>query len=518
MNRGRGASCALRAAPLAVAILALAGPAAAQFALPTDFDDELVVAGLDEPVGMAFLPDGRLFVIERASARVRLVVNDVLAAVDPVVIVPDVDASYGEEGLLGIAVDPGWPARPFVYLQYTIAVPHSRIARFTVAGDLDFTGDGSLTIDPASRYDVIEPPRPAEFHNGGTLRFGPDGMLYSSLGDATACNSQLPGELLGKIARLDVSGLPPGPGGPAPLALISPGDNPYASSPDPDARLVWHFGLRNPFRFGFDPETGDMIVGDVGGDQREELNYASLPGRNFQWPIYEGDVPGRYTCVVVDSTVFAGPIVAWDHAEGSAAMGGVLYRRSVSPAQPFPPEYDGDIFYADFYGLWLRRLKRTGGTWSPAPAPGQPNATDWGTGADFIPDWVQGADGMLWYCRLFADFGPGEIRRIRYVGTVSVPEPVARPVEFGMAYPIPSRGGVTIDFAMADRGPVSLTIHDAAGRRVRTLVSGEARDAGPQRSQWDGHDDAGRRLAPGVYLARLSVAGQTLGRRLVLIE
>lgn len=523
MNRGRGGGArAVRAAPLAAAILAFAGPAAAQFTLPTDFADELVIAGLPEAVGMAFLPDARLLVVERVTGRVRLIVNGALAAVDPVLTVPDVDASYGEEGLLGVAVDPRWPARPYVYVQHTVqGAPYIRIARFTAAGDVAFTGNGAITIDPATRYDVIaDAPHEVSFHNGGTLRFGPDGMLYSSLGDYSACGSQALGELLGKILRLDVSGLPSGSGGPAPRALITPPDNPFVGHADPDARLVWQWGLRNPFRFGIDPLTGAMVIGDVGGSQREELDYATAPGMNFEWPIYEGDVPGPYVCANVDSTVFQGPIHVHDHSEGAAIMGGVIYRRLGSASEPFPPEYDGDIFFTDFYKYWLRRLKRTGDTWSLAPAPGQPNATDWGSGAIWISDWLVASDGSLWYCRMLTgnSSGPGEIRRIRYAGTVSVAIPGDRPVEFRPPFPSPARGGVTLDYALADGARVSLAIHDAGGRRVRALATAEPRAAGRHRAEWDGRDDREIRVAPGVYFARLSVAGHTLERRMVLIE
>ncbi len=523
MNGGRDVvGRVLRAVPLAAAILALAGPAVAQFALPTDFTDELVVAGLLQPVGMAILPDGRLFVIERATARVRLIVNGALAAVDPVMTVQGVDASYGEEGLLGVAVDPVWPARPYVYFQYTDAGSQStRISRFTVAGDLALTGNGALTIDPATRYDVLVGVTDIyDFHNGGTLRFGPDGMLYSSIGDPNICASQNRAIPLGKILRLEVSLLPPGAGGPAPKAIIIPPDNPFVAHPDSNARLVWQWGLRNPFRFGIDPQTGAMVIGDVGESVREELSYAPAPGLNFQWPIYEGDVPGQYTCAGVDSTLFRGPIHAYDHSQGAAVIGGVIYRRSGSATQPFPPEYDGDIFFTDFYGNWLRRLKRTGDTWSLAPATGQPNATDWGSGAIWISDWLVASDGSLWYCRMLTgnSTGPGQIRRIRYNGTVSVPGPAARPVEFRAPFPSPSRGRVTFEYALASDGPVSLTIHDAAGRRVCALAAGEARDAGLHRLEWDGRGGDGRRVAPGVYHVRLSVADHTLERRLVLID
>lgn len=519
-GRGRGGARAAGVLALALAVLPAADPCRAQFIVPTDFVDEPVVAGLPEVVGMAFIPDGRLLVIERATARVRLIVNGALATVDPVMTVPDVDASYGEEGLLGIAVDPAWPSRPYFYVQHTVAgAPFIRIARYTVTGDLAFTGDGSLSAAPASRHDVIaDAPHEAEFHNGGTLRFGPDGMLYSSLGDYTLCGAQILGDLHGEILRLDVSGLPDGPGGPPPRALITPPGNPFATHPDAEARLVWHWGLRNPFRFGIDPESGEMVVGDVGGSQREELNHAATPGLNFEWPIYEGEVPGPLTCAGVDSSAFTGPIATYDHSEGAAIIGGVIYRRGGAAPEPFPPEYDGDIFYADFYGTWIRRLKRDGGLWAPAPAPGQPNATDWGAGEGLVSDWLVGPDGALWYCQMLTagGGGPGRIRRIRYAGSLSAPAPAARPAELRAPFPSPSRGAVTLEFALARAGSVSLAILDVGGRQVRALTVAEPRGPGTHRVAWDGLDAAGRRVAAGVYRARLSVEGRTLERRLIL--
>lgn len=517
MNRG-----GIWNALLAVALAVGAGPAAAQFALPPDFVDEFIIGGLPQSVGMAMLPDGRLFVIERVTSRVRLVVNGALAAVDPVVTVPDVDASYGEEGLLGIAVDPGWPTRPYLYVQHTVAgAPFHRIARFTVAGDLTFMGNGALTIDPASRYDVLaDAPHAAEFHNGGTLRFGPDGMLYSSLGDYTLCGSQTLADLLGKILRLDVSGLPPGAGGPAPKALITPPDNPFVAHASLNARLVWQWGLRNPFRFGIDPETGEMVIGDVGGSEQEEVDHAPVPGLNFQWPIYEGEIPGPLTCAGVDSSVFTDPIYTYDHSQGFAVIGGVIYRRPAGAVRPFPPEYDGDIFVNDFYAPWLRRLKRTGNTWALAATPGQPNATDWGSGTTYISDWLVAPDGALWYCRMLTGGGgdPGEIRRIRYTGNVSVPGSDPPRLAFRAPFPSPARDRVTLEYVLPADGPVSLAIFDVGGRRVRTLEELESQVAGPRRITWDGRDGAGRRAPSGVYRVRLSAAGRILERRVVLVD
>ena len=201
-------------------------------------------------------------------------------------------------------------------------------------------------------------------------------------------------------------------------------------------------------------------------------------------------------------------------------MGGIVYRRPMGAVQPFPPEYEGDIFYADFYGFWLRRLKRTGGTWSPEPAPGQPNAADWGNGADYVSEWLEAPDGTLWYVRLLTSSGsfPGEIRRIRYTGTVSVPPSVARSVELRPPYPSPSRAEVSLEFVLAGEAEVSLAIHDIGGRRVRALADAETRSAGPHRVVWDGRDDRGRRSPPGVYHVRLLAAGHEVRRRLVLVD
>jgi glucose/arabinose dehydrogenase len=261
-------------------LLAVAAPAAAQFTLPPRFVDEQLIGGLSYPVGMAYLPDGRLLIIEQVSAKVRLLVNGALGATDPVVTVADVNTNDTERGLLGITVDPGWPTRPYIYVQYNRAsTVKICISRYTASGDLAFTGNGALTINPASRYDILtDLPDAAPNHNGGTLRFGPDGMLYSSLGDdATGCPAQDVTVLVGKILRLDVSGLPAGGGGPPAKGLITPTNNPFVTNPNLNARLVWLSGLRNPFRFAIDRLSGNMLIGDVGENAWEEVDYDTSP-------------------------------------------------------------------------------------------------------------------------------------------------------------------------------------------------------------------------------------------------
>jgi glucose/arabinose dehydrogenase len=506
---------------VACTMVAVVPPARGQLTLPPDFADDLILGAIAQPVGMAFLPDGRLLFTERANARIRLIVNDAIAAVDPVITVPNVESAGGEQGLLGIAADPGWPARPYLYIHYDYSgSPTIRISRYTVGGDLAFTGDGSLTIDPLTRYDILtDIPDNASNHNGGTLRFGPDGKLYVSLGDdASSCQAQNLTVLAGKILRLDISGLPGGGGGPPAKSLITPADNPYVGNANANARLVGYWGLRNPFRFAIDPATGNLVIGDVGQSTEEELDYVSALGRNFQWPIYEGEVPGPTTCAGVDSTTFTDPILAYPRTQGQAVNGGVIYRRPAVGANRFPPEYDGDIFYCDFYKPYVRRLKQTGGVWAPAFTTGQPNANDWATGSIYVSDWLTAPNGSLWYCVLFSagGAGPGQLRRIRYTGTTSVPPPP--PVfEFRSPYPSPSSGSVSFAYQLAAESEVRLAIYDLRGRLVREVLR-LPQGAGPHGAQWDGRDRHGRLAGAGVYVAALTVGGLRFERRFTLVR
>ena len=159
--------------------------ALAQADVPDDFVDLPVVGGLSEPTNLCFLPDGRLLVVEQRTAMVRLVVQGAFGATDPILTVPNVNSVGGEQGLLGVAVDPGWPAKPYVYVYYDYELtPNTRLSRFTASGDLAGTGSGSFTLDPASRYDVLTIiPDDDWIHNGGSVRFGIDGMLYLASGD-----------------------------------------------------------------------------------------------------------------------------------------------------------------------------------------------------------------------------------------------------------------------------------------------------------------------------------------------
>ena len=515
------------AAGLVLLLAIVPGKALGQAQVPINFVDLPVVGGVAEPTNLCFLPDGRLLVIEQRTANVRLLVGGAFTATDPILTVPDVKTLGGEQGLLGVAVDPGWPARPYVYFYYDyLLTPNTRISRFTAVGDLAGTGSGVFTLDPASRYDVLTTiPDDASNHNGGTLRFGIDGMLYAASGDdAVSCNAQRKESLNGKILRLDVSGLPAGAGGPPPLALITAAGNPFAASPDSNARLVWAYGLRNPFSFHVDPLTGHLFVADVGAAAFEELNEVTTGGLNFGWPFYEGPSRSAIVCAGADtSTGMTAPIhwYARSLAAPASIIGGTVYRRPPNASTPFPAEYEGDVFFSDLYGWFLRRLKRNGAAWEQAPAAGQPNPTDWAQPLVWSSDYEVGPDGALWYTRMWTDYPEpdGQIRRIVCTNPVSVgPDARDGGVSLAAPWPSPSRGAARISFTLEHPRQLRLAIHDLAGRRVRTLVPGAMRGAGAHSEQWDGRGDDGTALPAGVYLVRMVTDGAVRSRRLVWLR
>jgi glucose/arabinose dehydrogenase len=514
-----------------LASVILAAPAAALTQLPTGFHEEIIVDGLDEPTGFAFLPDGRALVVEQRTAKVRLVVAGQIAATDPVVVVPNVEAADQEEGLLGIAVDPGWPQRPYIYVHYNYGLtPNIRISRFTCTGSLDNPIAQNLVADPASRYDILtDIPDDDVNHNGGTVRFGTDGMLYVSIGDDYAeCAAQDTSALLGRILRLDVSGLPSGAGGPPAKSLLVPPGNPF-SGPTDDARLTWAFGLRNPFRFQVDRANGQLFIGDVGLSSYEEIDWADAPGRDFGWPYLEGPVAGPVaSCPGITPGTYTLPIVAFDRSIelGPAAIVSVgVYRRPAVPTgATFPLSYVGDYFYADYYHSYIRRLHFDGSSWQPAaPVPGQPDATNWALGYDACTDFAQAADGSLWSLHQFNNrYDPvsGHLRRIVPDGAPTAVRGAGPPAgaRFQLAppQPNPASGTVTLAFDLARPERVDLAVRDLQGRRVRALLAGTELPGGHHAAIWDGRDEAGRAAPAGVYFVELAAGGERTARRVAV--
>jgi glucose/arabinose dehydrogenase len=510
-----------RLVPLAVlaAAFACAAPAARAATVPTDFVDELVVGGFDEPRSFAFLPDGRVLLTEQRTGIVRMVVNGHVAAQNPVLVVPGVNGEGYERGMQGIAIDPQWPARPYLYVFHNSNGGRNMLVRFTGSGAIHDPNAESISF--GGRVVLIGDVRDEDAnHNAGSLRFAPDGKLMLGLGeDEVECDAQDSTSLRGCVLRLDVSGIPAVPAGPVTRAQLRPASGNPLSTPDSNAALVWAYGLRNPWSLEVDAYTGEVYAADVGEADYEEINHLS-PGGNYGWPYREGPMTlGRPLC---PEPGFPGdpangyrPPIAFFSRDAAlhAAVAGVVYRPPVTATAIWPADHRGSLFWGDYYDGWLRRLVRDeDGTWGPAPAvPGQPNATDWGTGFSNMVEFRIAPNGDVWWLRQWNDaFDPfsGELRRIRWTGSTAGAPPAPRGGVTLSASPNPFRGLSNVSFTLPGAAArARVAVYDLAGRRVRTLLDGAA-PGGQRNLVWDGADDGGASAAPGLYLARLEVDGR----------
>ena len=227
-----------------------------------------------------------------------------------------------EEGLLGLAFDPGYSANGYFYVYYSAASPRrSVVSRFSV------NGSDPNVADPGSETVILEIPQPYGNHNGGQLAFGPDGYLYIGLGDGGSGgdprgNGQNIGTVLGAILRIDVARVS------ADSGYDIPPDNPFVGI-DGAREEIWAYGLRNPWRFSFDMGTGDgetgfLWAGDVGQDRWEEIDLVEK-GLNYGWNVMEG----RHCfspATDCDTTGLEMPVAEYARAEGCSITGGYVYR------------------------------------------------------------------------------------------------------------------------------------------------------------------------------------------------
>lgn len=296
--------------------------AAAGFPDPDAFRWTQIASGLRQPVDIQDARDRspRLFIVERPG-RVRILQAGQLLAAPFLDITDRVEDGSSEQGLLGLAFHPDFANNGFFYLNYTGAGGGTVIARFSASSDPNLA-------DAASETRLLTVAQPFANHNGGGVAFGPDGYLYLGLGDGGAAgdpfgNGQNLDSLPGKILRIDVNEGEP---------YSIPADNPFGSE-------VWHFGLRNPWRFSFDRATGDMYVADVGQNQWEEIDFApsGQGGLNFGWNIMEGN----HDYADGSQSGLAAPVAEYDHSQGCSVTGGYVYRGLM-------PEWQGLYLYGDY--------------------------------------------------------------------------------------------------------------------------------------------------------------------------
>jgi len=306
-------------------------------------------SGLSAPVEFIQDPTSPYvqFVVEQVG-RIRVISHGALLPT-PFLDVSGVISSGGERGLLGLAFSPDYAVSGRFFVNFTDTNGNTVVARFKrSAGD-------ALVADPASRFDLrwdgdqrfIR--QPFANHNGGHLAFGPDGFLYVGLGDGGSGDdpfntAQRPDTLLGKLLRINVA-----VGDQDAEGYVVPGDNPFVDGvPIPALPEIWAFGLRNPWKFTFDDPalggTGAMLIGDVGQNQYEEVDYQppGSGGSNYGWRVFEGAhpyiaSPGAAYLPLVD------PILEYDHTVGHSITGGFVYR-----GYSLGAAYRGRYFFADF--------------------------------------------------------------------------------------------------------------------------------------------------------------------------
>ena len=271
---------------LVAPLLSCAGLLSAELAAQT-LSKTLVHSGLVRPVFVT-TPAGdtdRLFIVEQGNtssrvARIRISKNGSLLPT-PFLDIDNLVANSGtERGLLGLAFHPDYWNNGYFYVNYAARNAATTIRRFQVSPP------NSDTVNPATGVTLLTISQPFSNHNGGMIAFGPDGYLYIGMGDGgarfdPAGNAQNPNSLLGKILRIDVDNPAPGQN------YGIPPTNPLVGKPGRDE--IYHWGLRNPWRWSFDRATGDMYIGDVGQNEREEIDYvpAGEGGLNFGWRCLE---------------------------------------------------------------------------------------------------------------------------------------------------------------------------------------------------------------------------------------
>ncbi|OGO28284.1 MAG: hypothetical protein A2W33_03145 [Chloroflexi bacterium RBG_16_52_11] len=323
---------------------------------PGEYNWELVVDGLDRPVGLVQADDnsGRLFVLEQAGL-IRIIENGALRSEPFLDIRSRVGSQGNEQGLLGMAFHPRFAENGYFFTNYTDRDGNSNIARFSALPE-----DPGIA-DPQSEMRLMFIEQPYPNHNGGSVVFGPDGYLYLGLGDGGSAgdpqgNAQDTRTPLGKILRLDVDNGDP---------YTIPVENPFAeggTNPQGGLAEVWAYGLRNPWRFSFDRLTGAVYIADVGQGSWEEVNYLPLEaqsGVNYGWDYREGRHP--YEGRPPDGVTLVDPVEEYDHSQGCSVTGGYVYRGEALP------EWQGVYLFGDFCsGIVWGLLRNPDGSWQSA--------------------------------------------------------------------------------------------------------------------------------------------------------
>ncbi len=355
-----------------------------QAQLPPDLFLQQVATGLTAPLAARHAGDGsgRLFIVEQEGAIRIKTGTEILPT--PFLDITSLVNCCGERGLLGLAFHPDYANNGYFYVNYTNAQGDTVVARYQVSA-----GDPNVA-DPASASVVLTVDQDFSNHNGGNILFGPDGYLYIGMGDggsfgdpcdraqtldpanlnnsgSCAPDGDFSGNpdsraLLGKMLRIDVDS--PGVNTDGVCAEGAnygiPADNPFEANGDSRCSETWAWGLRNPWRWSFDRQTGDIFMGDVGQNAADEINFqpaASTGNEHYGWSCREGDLPYDNSRCLAGVTMTE-PILVEPLTSGNCAIiGGYRYRGPVAAL-------NGLYFYGDTCTGQIWYASESGGNWT----------------------------------------------------------------------------------------------------------------------------------------------------------
>lgn len=310
---------------------------------PVGIAIETILTGLTAPVAVTNANDNRIFITQQTG---QILVYDGVT-LSTFLDISSLVSCCGEHGLLSVAFDPNYASNKRFFVYYTNTSGNLVIARYLVSADPNVADDTSATF-------LLTIPHPNfSNHNGGQLQFGHDGYLYAGTGDGGSAgdppgNAQNKKVLLGKILRLDVSG----------SFYTNPPTNPFVGSAG--AGEIWDYGFRNPWRFSIDRLTGDLIIGDVGQNTWEEVDYepfGSTGGTNYGWNVMEGKhcFPPGTSCSTAGLKM---PVLEYPHNPECSITGGYRYR-----GQDFAGLF-GLYFYSDFCSGKIWAATQNGQSWT----------------------------------------------------------------------------------------------------------------------------------------------------------
>lgn len=424
-------------------------------------------SGITAPTEVVNAGDSRLFVTQQGGL-IRIINTDGTINTTPFLDISSLTTTDGERGLLGLAFHPDYEDNGYFYINYTNANGNTVIARYSrSAANPDLADANSAQI-------LLTVTQPFDNHNGGCLRFGPDGYLYIAMGDGGSGgdpnnNGQNINSLLGKILRINVNGA-------APYAI--PAGNPYADTDGADE--IWAVGVRNPWKISFDRLNGDLWIADVGQENIEEINHApaTAAGLNYGWRCYEGnDAYNTQGCAA--AATFTYPVAQYTHTNNACSItGGYVYRGSLYPALA------GKYVFADYCNSRIGYTDTSGEiTWT-------------GSFTGNIATFAEDINGEL--------YAVGRTNGIIY----KIVETTAGTVNFGTAqvrlYPNPAKDVLNINVQGAAL-PLETKIFDLTGK----LVSQKTISSASGTVALNG-------LSAGLYIAEVSNGTSVIRQKLVI--